>query len=586
MRMRLSNRLLFGLALAGATTLTGTASAQSRTFHLDRLEVPGGPDDGLALFRPVVSHKAIVYGQTAFGYTLNPLHTRNITTDATTIHASGRGVVKHQFTQYFSAGFQFLERFSVGLTLPVAWYQAGQNPRYPDAGITSSANSITPVGTDGTVASDIRIDARAVIARTANGRGAFGGQVSLFAPNGSTQAFGGNGQTTALFLLAGDYDLKFLTLTANTGVHFRPSTAINDPTHGSGLGVGNEWRWATGAFIPLKEGKFRIGGTIFGQTGITSGGLTGNTSFTTRNTPIEWNAEARIRFGKVGPFDDLWAGGGGGSLIVNGYGAPDMRIVALVGTYIPVVDTNPVAPDPKAQLRAKWQGERGKADRDHDGIPDEIDACPDQPEDHLGKEPNDGCPLPPDRDGDGIPDSIDQCPDQPEDFDGLADDDGCPEDDFDKDGVPDTSDACPREPGQPSPDPAKNGCPQFIKMEGSVIRILQQVHFATASATILPDSFPMLQEIVNLLQANAKIRRIAIEGHTDNRGGADMNQKLSQARSESVMRWLAQHGVAKERLEAHGYGLTRPIESNNTDKGRAANRRVEFHILDEGDKKP
>jgi outer membrane protein OmpA-like peptidoglycan-associated protein len=191
--------------------------------------------------------------------------------------------------------------------------------------------------------------------------------------------------------------------------------------------------------------------------------------------------------------------------------------------------------------------------------------------------------MPPDRDGDGIPDQYDKCPDQPEDKDGIDDGDGCPEDDADNDGIPDVVDACPKEPGTKNTDPKKNGCPSFIKVEGNVVRILQQVHFATGSTTILPESFPMLQEIANLLKSNQGIKKMSINGHTDNRGGADMNKKLSQGRAESVVKWLTQHGVEGTRLEAHGFGLEQPIEDNNTDAGRAANRRVEFKIVEEED---
>jgi outer membrane protein OmpA-like peptidoglycan-associated protein len=193
----------------------------------------------------------------------------------------------------------------------------------------------------------------------------------------------------------------------------------------------------------------------------------------------------------------------------------------------------------------------------------------------------DGCPAPADRDGDGIPDQYDKCPDVPEDKDGIDDQDGCPEDDADQDGIPDAKDACPKEPGQPDPDPKKNGCPKFIKLEGSTVRVLQQVHFATGSATILPDSFPMLQEIVQLLKATPAIKKMRIEGHTDNRGAADMNLDLSKRRAASVKNWLVLHGIEQIRLESEGYGLTKPIQSNDTDAGRQANRRVEFHIVEE-----
>jgi outer membrane protein OmpA-like peptidoglycan-associated protein len=383
-----------------------------------------------------------------------------------------------------------------------------------------------------------------------------------------------------MILLNGEYTTKIflpVTFVANTGVVFRPQTSLNAPTAGDGLGIGNEWRWAVGAFVPLVHNRYRVGVTFFGQTGIASGQITGNTFFVRQDTPVEWQAEGRMKFG---PKNHYWLGLGLGTLIANGYGAPDFRAMASIGTYLPIFDSSANSPDPKVALREKWRSQ-STLDSDHDGIPDDMDACPNEPEDHKGNDPTDGCPEPADRDGDGIPDQYDKCPDTPEDKDGIDDADGCPEDDADQDGVPDTADACPREPGSPSPDPKKNGCPQFIHLEGSVVRVLQQVHFATASATILPDSFPMLQEIANLLRANPQIKRMTIDGHTDDRGDNDMNKRLSDARARSVLTWLVQHGVEQDRLESHGYGEEKPIADNATNEGRATNRRVEFKILDE-----
>jgi outer membrane protein OmpA-like peptidoglycan-associated protein len=114
------------------------------------------------------------------------------------------------------------------------------------------------------------------------------------------------------------------------------------------------------------------------------------------------------------------------------------------------------------------------------------------------------------------------------------------------------------------------------------VRVLQQVHFQTASATILPDSFPMLGEIVQLLKANTDIKKMMIEGHTDSHGGADYNLDLSKRRAQSVRNWLVDHGIAANRLQSEGYGLTRPIDTNDTNEGRAANRRVEFKVIEEG----
>ncbi len=108
-------------------------------------------------------------------------------------------------------------------------------------------------------------------------------------------------------------------------------------------------------------------------------------------------------------------------------------------------------------------------DNDNDGILDKDDRCPNEPEDRDGDQDEDGCPegSDGDRDGDGILDSKDKCPDQPEDKDGFEDQDGCPDPDNDKDGIPDKKDACPNDAedkdgfedldGCPDPDNDKDG---------------------------------------------------------------------------------------------------------------------------------
>jgi outer membrane protein OmpA-like peptidoglycan-associated protein len=110
-------------------------------------------------------------------------------------------------------------------------------------------------------------------------------------------------------------------------------------------------------------------------------------------------------------------------------------------------------------------------DNDNDGIPDVVDRCPDVPENRNGFQDADGCPdtQDGDRDGDGIPDSKDKCPDEPEDRDGFQDADGCPDPDNDNDGIPDTLDKCPNDPedkdgfqdadGCPDPDNDQDGIP-------------------------------------------------------------------------------------------------------------------------------
>ncbi len=244
---------------------------------------------------------------------------------------------------------------------------------------------------------------------------------------------------------------------------------------------------------------------------------------------------------------------------------------------------------------------KGCPDTDGDGIPDNEDACPNEP----GPKENQGCPIAKDTDGDGIPDDIDRCPLDAEDFDGFQDEDGCPDPDNDGDGIVDKADACPNEPGPlenrgcpildrdgdgvpddvdkcpDEPGPKENdGCPKkytLVEVKKDRIAIKQQVHFASAKWQVLPDSFALLDQVVQVLKDQPRLK-VSIEGHTDSVGGEAMNMKLSQARAEEVRAYLVKKGIEPGRLEAVGHGPTKPIASNKTEPGRGQNRRTEFRI--------
>jgi outer membrane protein OmpA-like peptidoglycan-associated protein len=119
-----------------------------------------------------------------------------------------------------------------------------------------------------------------------------------------------------------------------------------------------------------------------------------------------------------------------------------------------------------------------------------------------------------------------------------------------------------------------------VRIENGQIRILNPVFFATNRDRILPRSFPVLDAVADALRVTPDIHRIAIEGHTDSVGNDARNLNLSERRAASVMAYLTQHGIEASRMEAHGYGETRPIQTNATPAGRAANRRVQFQIVD------
>jgi outer membrane protein OmpA-like peptidoglycan-associated protein len=198
----------------------------------------------------------------------------------------------------------------------------------------------------------------------------------------------------------------------------------------------------------------------------------------------------------------------------------------------------------------------GCPDKDKDGVTDAADKCPDVP----GKPEFAGCP---DTDGDGLADAEDKCPQ----LAGPKETGGCP--DRDRDGVMDPDDKCPDQPGLKE----AQGCiPEAAKKFTGAIK---GINFETGSAKIMKNSFKLLDEAVEMLKKFEGLR-LRIEGHTDNQGKPDMNQKLSQDRAESVRSYMVSKGVGADRLESAGYGDTKPAKPNDTPQGRAANRRIEF----------
>lgn len=107
---------------------------------------------------------------------------------------------------------------------------------------------------------------------------------------------------------------------------------------------------------------------------------------------------------------------------------------------------------------------------------------------------------------------------------------------------------------------------------------LKNIYFDFDKTTLKSESFVELDKVVDFLKQNSKIS-IEIAGHTDSKGSDTYNENLSQGRSQSVVDYLVSQGIDRERLQAHGYGESKPIDSNETEEGRANNRRVEFTVL-------
>ncbi len=145
--------------------------------------------------------------------------------------------------------------------------------------------------------------------------------------------------------------------------------------------------------------------------------------------------------------------------------------------------------------------------------------------------------------------------------------------DRDSDGIPDNTDKCPDDAGVDDHD----GCPAVVRLESNNVRVLQQVHFGKDSDAILPESHPMLDEVVSVLKANPRIV-VTVEGH----GSTDEKDpwSVSASRAGAVRAYLTAHGV-KTGTKGAAFGATRPIEGGSSEADRAKNRRVEFRIVED-----
>jgi OOP family OmpA-OmpF porin len=199
-------------------------------------------------------------------------------------------------------------------------------------------------------------------------------------------------------------------------------------------------------------------------------------------------------------------------------------------------------------------------DFDGDGVVDRLDQCPDTPS--GARVDANGCEL--DSDGDGVVNSKDQCPNTP--AGASVDANGCELDD-DNDGVANSKDQCPdTAEGQPVDN---NGCDLAENYT------LNGIYFEYDSANLTADSQDAVHDALAILKRHPELV-VEIAGHTDSRGTDGYNKSLSQRRADAVRKELVMHGVNASNLTSKGYGEAQPVASNDTDAGRAKNRRVEL----------
>ena len=274
---------------------------------------------------------------------------------------------------------------------------------------------------------------------------------------------------------------------------------------------------------------------------------------------------------------------------------PDVAGVAANQGCPAVVDSDgdgvPDAEDLCPQSSGVAENRGCPADSDADGLPDSQDQCPDQ----QGPIESGGCPEL-DQDDDGIEDAMDECPEEP----GNADNNGCPDlTDTDGDGFADVDDACPAESGVdstdgcpvtqaeqepapapqpvPQPEPAPQPQQQAQQQPQTLESLGSEITFETASATLTDESKELLDVVASILNKYPAVK-LVVEGHTDNSGQPDINLRLSEQRARACTTYLARQGVAPERMQAIGFGDTRPIVPNDSAEARSRNRRVEFKL--------
>jgi outer membrane protein OmpA-like peptidoglycan-associated protein len=555
------------MALGGllAATITGVmaTSAQAQTVNINHFRPAERARDGFAISRPDDQGHLKFGAQLHLEYANDPLVFLGDTSDN---DSEQYAVIQDQVVSHLTLSLGLWDRLVIYSGLPI--------------NLMMEEEDGSPVNADGFGLGDVYLGARLRLVGEHDDAGALALQVTGTFPTADLadddQLFSGDDSPMVHPELLMELRASGVRFTGNVGARVREARPL------PGMVVDDELTYGLGVTIPIVKDRLDVMGEAWGSTAL-------NGDFGERaNSPLE--ALGGLKYYSAGGFT---VGAAGGAGILGGYGAPDFRMMAMVGMGEPLKE------EPK---------EAAPADRDGDGILDDSDQCPDDPEDQDGHEDQDGCPDP-DNDKDGVLDVGDGCPLQAEDMDGFEDEDGCPDPDNDQDGALDGDDSCPTEAedkdgfededGCPDPDNDQDGvldaedkcptapgnaedqgCPKSVRMGDGQIIILERVEFATGKDRILKKSHPLLQEVYNTLKVNPQIKRIRIEGHTDDKGSDKTNLKLSQRRARSVMTWMVQAGADPSRIEAYGCGESRPIDTNKTKDGRQANRRVEFHIIE------
>lgn len=577
-------RLTCALWFAFVPTLSiGTAQAQDPTpelpsIQLQRFRPAPGPADYLNVYGSSVSEHMDWDLHFYLDYADDPLQ---ISTAGSGASGLSKATVDDQMTVSVAASLALLDRFEVGLLIPITMYQSSDelspillnDPKFP----TTDLNQFG--------LNDWRLNGKWRILDVLEDQVGLALVLGLTLPLATGNSLTSDGGVGFETLLAVDKFLyKGLRGAFNAGFRYRP-----DRRNLRENVIGNELLWGLAFGVPMFFDKLDGIIELDGAVGVATRDPA-NDSIKAGEVNVELKGAMRYKLSEMWT---LTAGVGAGA--TSGVGTPDYRaILGINGRWVTGgswgydYDGDGIygKRDLCADQAEDFDGHEDfdgcpDYDNDNDGVPDTQDKCNNTPEGTPVRE--DGCPDD-DLDGDGIPNKYDKCPEDPEDMDRFEDSDGCPDIDNDKDGIVDRKDGCPNEPETFNGFVDEDGCPDDLNEKAVIskdkIIITEPVYFATNRDKILKQSFEILEAVIKVLKENPQIKLVRIEGHTDDRGKDSYNLELSQRRARAVRKYLMDKGIAPNRLESVGYGEVQPIADNEEEEGRAKNRRVEFTIVE------
>lgn len=533
----------------------GSAQAQVPAGTLDRYSPSETPDDDFHVSRAADLGHLRFGAQIHLDYGSKPLVWESVPGDA----SSSRTIVGHQLNGTVGLSYGLWNRLVLYAGLPVVLSMGGDR---------ASAAALGIAGPDDPGLGDASFGGRVRLLGAPQDVAALALQATLLLPtSGATGDHYYRGERQAAFRpeLIGE-----LRPGAGSRIVLNAGAVVRkEETSTSGWDLRNELTFGLGLAIPVwqkeaQEGtNLALAAQIYGATAFSK-------FFEREQTPLE-----AIFGAKFSHENGLRLGLAAGPGLSRGLGTPDFRAVFTVGYALPAAKQDEPLPASKPEEPQQEPSEpKPLTDTDGDGVPDSLDRCSGELEDVDGFQDEDGCPDP-DNDGDGVLDVSDDCPLVP----GSAAHRGCPEPDRDGDGIADSRDACPDEAGVPE----HQGCAQkqLVSLSAERIEIQEQVHFAPASVNLLPSSQELLLSVARLLNQHPEIKKLRIEGHGDVKGRAAANREVSQKRAQAVVDFLVNTGgVARERLEAQGFGSDRLLIVNaKTEEEHAQNRRVEFHVV-------